>query len=141
MNFPNGKFKISSAARPGQYVTSIDNKIVGYSGHSTVPEGAINEVRSVIETVLMSAETYCRDSLSQWLVKMHEGPLFTFEAIRDGEGSGQYIYYEVSCSVFPPSHRNSDLMLPVPSKNGSLILGENPSFFSIRGSTQVPTLS
>ncbi|OJA15726.1 hypothetical protein AZE42_07253, partial [Rhizopogon vesiculosus] len=63
-----GIYRLQSAARPTQYVSCMEGKIVGYSSEEELPD--------------------------EWDFKLHEGLLATFEAIRDGKPSGLYISFQ-----------------------------------------------
>ncbi|OJA20438.1 hypothetical protein AZE42_05723 [Rhizopogon vesiculosus] len=131
MHPDTGIYKLKNAARPDLYVSRMSGKIVGTS--------------------------FTLGPVDDWHVKLHEGSFVTFEVSHNGGHTGQYIAFEhqenvihygtlqtttstlILCSKIQPTdevscphpHCNSDLMLPAPPQNGSLIVSNDASYFSI----------
>ncbi|KAG1738902.1 uncharacterized protein EDB91DRAFT_1082606 [Suillus paluster] len=77
-----GTYKLNSVARPGQYIALVDGNIVGHS----------NRLPGV---------------MIEWRVTFHEGVTgaATFQPIRDGQVSDEYIYFDKGNQSLIPSNK------------------------------------
>ncbi|KAG1738901.1 uncharacterized protein EDB91DRAFT_1249076 [Suillus paluster] len=86
---PTGFYRLKSAARPAQYLSLVDGKVVGHSDEPGV--------------------------MNKWFVTFDERDWGVFQPVRNGEVSPEYIYFDESGSL---KMAGNGMLFPVLERTG-----------------------